>query len=147
MSFFKFSILFTGDLLEESEVLQWLKDEREDQDEDTSTAGEEVNETPKAKPETPKTAARSPKKSSTSAVDKTPESKPNKKTASTKSKSDPAPTNDIKKGKKPVVSQETEPKKPVKVIKTEKFVEPKTVPEAKLGSRQQPPAKNDTGKH
>ena len=38
-------------------------------------------------------------------------------------------------------------KKPVKIIKTEKLAEPKSVPEAKLGNRQQPPAKNDTGKY
>ena len=143
MSFYEFSISITGDLLEESEVLQWLKDETEDKDEDIVTAEEVVHETPKAKPGADNTASRSPKKSSTSSADKTSESKPTSK----KSKSEPAPTNDIKKEKKPLASPEKESKKPVKIIKTEKLVEPKKVPEPKLGNRQQPPGKNDTGKY
>ena len=145
MLFYEFSIFITGDLLEESEVLQWLKDETED--DDTVIAEEVVNETPKVKPGKHNSAANSPKKSSTSAADKTSESKPNKKPSPTKAKSEPAPTKDIKKEKKPLVSPEKESKKPVKIIKTEKLVEPKSVPKAKLGNRQQPPAKNETGKY
>ena len=93
--FCEFSIFITGDLLEESEVLQWLKDETED--DETVIAEEVVNETPKPKLGTHNSAANSPKKSSTSTADKTSESKPNKKPSPTKAKSEPAPTKNIKK--------------------------------------------------
>ena len=135
-----------GDLLEEADVLQWLKDEAEDEEDEAPIAAEEmVKETPKPKPAKPKATKTEQTKQSTSTADKTSASKTKSKPTPAKTKSESAPEKDVKKEKKTAAPSETAPKKPIKISKGEKVVEAKAVPEPKLGGRQQPPAKNDTG--
>ena len=136
-----------GDLLEEANVLQWLKDEAEDEEDEAPVAVEEVvKETLKPKPSKPKASKTEETKQSTSTVDKTSASKTKSKPAPTKAKSESAPAKDVKKEKKTAAPSETAPKKPIKISKGDKEKEANVVPEPKLGGRQQPPAKNDTGK-
>ena len=135
-----------GDLLEEADVLQWLKDEAEDEEDEVPTAAEEiVKETPKPKLAKPKATKTEQTKQSTSTADKPSEAKTKSKPAPTKTKSESAPEKEVKKEKKTAAPSETVPKKPIKISKGEKVIEAKPVPEPKLGGRQQPPAKNDTG--
>ena len=126
----------------------------EDEEDEAPDALEQVvvKKSPKtnlgAKSNTPKPnpTGSNQKKSSTNEADKTSTPKTKAKPTPTKTKSETVTTKDNKKEKKEAVPSEGSAKKPIKISKTPKVVEAKVSPDANLGSRRQPPAKNDTGK-